>query len=196
VSGGYGHETVEYWEHIYAGDSVGWSIDPLLPSIVAGLEPGAALDIGCGEGQNGQFLAERGWSVVGIDVSPTAIERARERALGGVRFEVADARSWEPGGGFDLVVSIYALPPAGKGRREVLSTAARAVAPGGTVYVAEFDESTTDLWPPEDLVSVDELTSAFDGFALERAEVVGMTHFHDDHVKEWPMAILVAQRSD
>ncbi len=46
---------------------------------------GSALDIGCGTGANAVFLAEKGFDVTAVDISPTAIERARTRAaLAGV----------------------------------------------------------------------------------------------------------------
>lgn len=41
---------------------------------------GRALDIGCGSGHWAVVLARRGWSVTGIDLVPTAVSRARERA--------------------------------------------------------------------------------------------------------------------
>lgn len=189
--GEHGYETPDYWEGVYTGEPWNWAVDALLPEVAAGLTPGNALDIGCGEGQNCRFLAEHGWDVLGIDFSPTAIGRARERAVPGTTFVVADARVWEPDDPFDLVISTYAL---GSRRDAVLPMAAGAVSPGGTAYVAEFDESTENLWPPEDLVSVDELIDAFEGFDLLRAEVVNLRHQHDRHEKEWPMAVVVARR--
>src|SRR5215470_16811405 len=53
----------------------------------------AALEIGCGSGPICCFLAARGWAVRGIDVSPTALEMARQNAaLRGldVQFDAAD----------------------------------------------------------------------------------------------------------
>lgn len=192
----HGHESSEYWEKVYGDKALDWSVDHLLREVIAGLEPGTALDIGCGEGQNTRFLVEHGWSALGIDISRTAIARARERARAGARFEVIDARSWKPEAQFDLVISTYALPPSGKGRDTALAMAAAAVAPGGTAYVVEFDGSTEDLWPASDLVTVDELVAFFGGFEIERAEVVTIPHQHDDHRGEWPMAVVVAQRPD
>ena len=185
-----GYETPEYWEGVYAAPAE-WPVDPLLPQVVADLTPGTALDVGCGEGQNSWYLADQGWSVLGIDFAPTAIARARDGAPAEARFAVADARSWTPEAPFDLVISTYAL---GSRRHEMLPMMANAVSPGGTAYIAEFDVSTRDLWPDEDLVSVDELVGAFAGFHIERAEVLPLLHYHDDHAEEWPMAILVAQR--
>ena len=49
------------------------------------------LDLGCGDGTIGLFLARLGYQYVGIDISEAAIERARQRAAEndvGARFEV------------------------------------------------------------------------------------------------------------
>ncbi len=55
------------------------------PEVVAlegsGLIRGRVLDVGCGTGENVLFLAWRGYPTVGIDISPTAIERARAKAV-------------------------------------------------------------------------------------------------------------------
>src|ERR1700676_2864379 len=44
------------------------------------LAPCRALDLGCGTGANAVWLAQQGFAVVGVDVSPAAVERARRRA--------------------------------------------------------------------------------------------------------------------
>ena len=57
------------------------------------MAPCRAVELGCGSGTNAVFLAEQGFDVTGIDLSPTAIDRAKERAsLAGVnvRFLAAD----------------------------------------------------------------------------------------------------------
>lgn len=38
----------------------------------------AALDAGCGEGADGVWLARRGWSVTGVDISCIALKPANE----------------------------------------------------------------------------------------------------------------------
>ncbi len=43
-----------------------------------------ALDIGCGDGRHASFLADRGWTIVGLDASATGLVRASERV--GPRF--------------------------------------------------------------------------------------------------------------
>src|SRR6202030_3346594 len=43
----------------------------------AGLTPGRALDVGCGEGADAIWLARSGWKVTAIDVSDVAVRKAR-----------------------------------------------------------------------------------------------------------------------
>lgn len=60
----------------------------------AGLVRGAVLDIGCGFGDNAVYLAQRGFAVTGLDISPTALSTAERRAADAavhVGFAVADA---------------------------------------------------------------------------------------------------------
>ncbi len=55
---------------------------------------GSVLDIGCGTGEHALFFAGEGYEVWGIDSSPLAIEKAREKAAGRglhVHFLVLDA---------------------------------------------------------------------------------------------------------
>lgn len=73
-------------------------------------EHGQALDVGCGTGSNSLWLAEQGFTVLGIDVSSIAIEKARARAAdAGVdcRFAVADFLCGDIAGGpFDIVFDL------------------------------------------------------------------------------------------
>jgi methyl halide transferase len=57
------------------------------------IAPCRAIDVGCGSGINAVWLAQHGFDVTGIDVSPLAIEQARARAAAAgveVRFEEDD----------------------------------------------------------------------------------------------------------
>jgi len=64
-------------------------LSPLLPA-----PPATVLDLGCGTGSLSVLLAERGYDVTGVDLSPRMIERARAKAAAhqvSVRLLVGDA---------------------------------------------------------------------------------------------------------
>ena len=64
--------TQEFWDARYRSTDQVWSgkPNPHLVEHVSTLSPGAALDVGSGEGADALWLASRGWQVTGVDVSP------------------------------------------------------------------------------------------------------------------------------
>jgi SAM-dependent methyltransferase len=69
---------------------------------------GRAIDLGCGTGANTVWLAQQGFDVTGVDISPLAIERATARAQvagANCRFLIADLRNppSELSGPFDFL---------------------------------------------------------------------------------------------
>src|SRR6201989_1493524 len=84
--------TNEMFDSAYKGEApdmgVGtkppWSIGEPQPEIAALIDAGKfhgeVLDAGCGEAATALVLAERGFTTVGLDQSPTAIELARREA--------------------------------------------------------------------------------------------------------------------
>ena len=77
------------WEEHYAERDRVWSgrVNVRLAEVAESLPPGRALDLGCGEGGDAMWLAERGWHVTAVDISQTALDRAaadaRSRNLSG-----------------------------------------------------------------------------------------------------------------
>ena len=134
------------WEERYASVERLWSGRPndWLPELATDWEPGTALEIGCGEGADVLWLAERGWQVVGLDLSATAIGRLTGQAerLGvasRVTGRVHDAGDGLPAGPFDLVTSFYVHgghEPGSLDLMALLSDAAARVAPGGHLLTA------------------------------------------------------------
>ncbi|HET9595773.1 MAG TPA: class I SAM-dependent methyltransferase [Anaeromyxobacteraceae bacterium] len=61
-----------------------WELGAPQPEVVRLADEGAfrggVLDVGCGTGEHALLLAARGHAVTGVDMSPTAIERARTKA--------------------------------------------------------------------------------------------------------------------
>ena len=131
----------DFWEERYAGSSRVWSGAPnrTLVEVVARLQPGRALDLGCGEGADVIWLAQRGWQATGVDISETAIARARAAAsdldLPQARFDAADLASWHPDGAYELVSASFLQSPVALSRPEILRSAAALVAPGGYLLV-------------------------------------------------------------
>ncbi|MFB4310175.1 MFS transporter [Actinomadura sp. GTD37] len=134
----------EFWEARYAEHDHVWSGDPnaILVQEISGLEPGTALDLGCGEGGDAIWLARRGWRVTATDISRTALDRAARHAADA---GVADRVDWQrhdlaasfPEGAYDLVTALFLHSPAeGMPREAILRSAAAAVAPGGTLFIA------------------------------------------------------------
>jgi 2-polyprenyl-3-methyl-5-hydroxy-6-metoxy-1,4-benzoquinol methylase len=112
-----------------------------------------ALVVGCGTGEDAEFLASLGFVVTGFDIAPTAIAIARERhPQSTVDYQVADltalpAQWWD---GFDLVVEIYTLQPLyGEIRARAIAAVHKPVAPGGTLLVISM--ATTEDDPVRDL---------------------------------------------
>ena len=126
------------WNARYLESEQIWSGNPnaALVGEVAGLTPGTALDLGCGEGADAIWLARQGWQVTGVDVSDVALDRARQHAdAAGVRVEfVLDDLATSPGE-FDLVTSFFLHVPEAALRERTLLVAAASVAPGGTLLV-------------------------------------------------------------
>ena len=134
----------EDWDARYAAVENLWAAKPnrFLVAEVDDLEPGRALDLACGEGQNAIWLATLGWRVTGVDYSGVAIAKARGRAeRDGVdaEFVCADLVTYEPGSRvFDLIIVLY-LHISSRERRLVLERAAAALAPGGTFLMIGHD---------------------------------------------------------
>lgn len=172
----------EDWNRRYAAVENVWSAKPnrFLAAEVSDLEPGRALDLACGEGQNAIWLAARGWIVSGVDYSEVAIEKARARAARddvAVDFRCADLVGYEPEpAAFDLVLVLYLHIPV-RERRGVLERAAAALAPGGTFVLVGHDllnlsEGVGGPSDPEILSTPDEIASELPGLEIQKAERV------------------------
>lgn len=135
-----------------------WSIGEPQPEIAALIEQGRfrgdVLDVGCGEAAVDLYLAERGFTTVGLDLSPTAIELARaeaaKRGLTNASFEVADISAF---GGYDgrfntIVDStlFHSIPV--EAREGYQQSIVRAAAPGASYFVLVFDRAGVPDGPP------------------------------------------------
>jgi SAM-dependent methyltransferase len=130
------------WDARYAASEQIWSRGPnqFVEAELAGLEPGAALDLACGEGRNALWLAARGWSVTALDFSGVAVDRGRRHAghlpVAWVVGDVLTVALPEA----DLVVLAYLQLPEDE-RRTAVRRAFEALRPGGTFFLVAHDST-------------------------------------------------------
>jgi SAM-dependent methyltransferase len=143
-----------YWDNRYGTGTDVWSgaANPVLVSETAGLPPGRALEVGCGEGADSIWLASRGWRVTAVDFSGVALERAaaRSRRAGADESESAQIAArigWEqhdltrwapPATAFDLVSAQFMHLPSTE-RGVLYAALSDAVSPGGTLLIVGHD---------------------------------------------------------
>jgi SAM-dependent methyltransferase len=170
------------WDQRYATTDLVWGAGPnrFLVAEVEGLPPGRALDLGCGEGRNAIWLAQRGWQVSGVDFSEVGLDKARSLAVERgveVTWVRADLLDYQPDhGAFDLVIVMYIQLPAAQ-LADVMKRASAALAPGGTLLVVGHDllnlsQGYGGPQNPEVLFTPADIERDLPGLSIERAERV------------------------
>ena len=174
----------EFWDARYAAGSV-WSDTPnaWVAGMTSDLDPGLAVDLGAGEGRNALWLAERGWEVTAVDISPvglaTGAAKAAENGLD-IEWVAADATTWVSPQLVDLVVVAYLQLPA-DALALAIGNAASYLAPGGTLALVSHDRENIvrGVGGPQDpalLTTVEELLAAASGLEIvECAQVTRET---------------------
>ena len=138
-------------EEMGAGVKPPWSSGEPQPELAVLIEQGKfhgdVLDAGCGEAAISLHLAERGFTTVGLDQSPTAIELAKaeaaNRGLANASFDVADISNF---GGYDgrfgtIVDSTLFHSMPVELRDGYQQSIVRAAAPGASYFVLVFDKA-------------------------------------------------------
>jgi 2-polyprenyl-3-methyl-5-hydroxy-6-metoxy-1,4-benzoquinol methylase len=162
------------WEERYRAKPAVWSgrPNPQLVAEAAGLTPGRALDVGCGEGADALWLAERGWRVNATDISTTALDRAAAHAAAAqladrIDWTHADLRHQLPAErAYDLVSAQYMHLPS-EARRNLFERLAAAVAPGGTLLIvghhpSDLRTSAHRMHFPDMMFTGEEVAAALD----------------------------------
>lgn len=124
----------QFWLQYQPIEQLVASIRRLLPT------GGTVLDVGCGDGVLAVALAPLAGHVLGVDLSPTMINAAQQRAqqqgVTNVQFALGDIQQVAlPADSFDLVISSFALH-----HTDLVATLPRltqAVRPGGWLFMQE-----------------------------------------------------------
>ena len=149
-----------------------WNIGEPQPELAALVAAGKfrsdVLDAGCGFAELSLALAAQGYTVVGVDLTPTAIaaatKSAQERGLTTASFVQADITSFSGyDGRFSTVVDstlFHSLPV--EGRDGYLDAVHRAAAPGASFFVLVFAKGAfpAEMQPKPNEVDEDELRAA------------------------------------
>jgi len=183
------HEEATGWfEPLYADAEHGraevpWAQripNPLLVEWADGVElagDGApALVVGCGYGDDAEYLAARGFSVTAFDISPSAVRGAQQRFPDtAVGYSVADLfalpAAWHRA--YAQVVEIFTVQALPVGLRPAATAAvAGTVAPDGRLLVIARvrDEEAEGDGPPWPLTRSELDMFATDGLRLEQVE--------------------------
>ncbi len=164
------------WDDRYRSGDIPWDMGRPHPLLTERLvldpalgqaEVGGALVPGCGQGWDAMALAEAGWVVTALDVSPRAVALAGwlldDR---GGRALVVDALEWEEP--VDLIFDhtfFCAIPPEERGRFGDLCR--RVLGPGGQLVSIVFPIGRTDSDTPPYAMSVEDVSGALGhGFEL------------------------------
>lgn len=160
---------------------------PELVAVVEGpeaLEPGRALDLGCGTGTNAIYLARHGWDVTAVDLVGRPLRAARQKAAAAgatprfVKGDVTRLPELGVSDGYGLLFDLgcfHGLPPA---RRDAYAAGVTAAAaPGAVLLLYGFAEGA--MRPGPRGVSAGELRERFQGWDLAQA-VRG-----DDRFEAW-----------
>ncbi|RZU75899.1 thioredoxin reductase [Micromonospora kangleipakensis] len=164
------------WEERYRARPAVWSgrPNPQLVAEATALAPGRALDVGCGEGADAVWLAQRGWQVTAVDIADTALRRAAAHAAAAgeavaarITWAQADLRDQPPTAGrYDLVSAQFMHLP-GDARRQLFARLAAAVAPGGTLLIvghhpSDLRTTAHRMHFPEMMFTAEEVASDLD----------------------------------
>jgi SAM-dependent methyltransferase len=146
-----------------------------------------AVVVGCGLGEDSEFLAGLGFATTAFDFSAAAIQSVHRRFPDStVDYRVADLLNLPPDwlGAFDLVVeslTVQAIPP--QYRTEAIAAVCSLVAKGGTLFVHAGAKDEAEADPEE---GPWRLTRAqVESFEADGLTLVSIDMLEEPEVKRW-----------
>lgn len=139
--------TAPRWDQIYQGRDVKVPVNPsaLVLETTANLQPGAALDVGMGNGRNAIYLARKGWKVTGIDISGEAVKQALAEAKKlnvSIEARVSRLEDLQPyQNRFDVILCMYVQDLATKNAKKIVDM----LKPGGLLIIEGYHQTAPAL---------------------------------------------------
>lgn len=147
-----------FWNGKFANSATAFNRSPsrLVVEAIRGRKPGAAVDLGMGQGRNAIYLAQHGWQTTGVDLSDVAVKQANQRALElGLRlngivdsldhFEIGKNR-------WDLIALFYVHAWYNGTRPASTRRIVQALRPGGLVVMEGFAGKESFMFQPNELL--------------------------------------------
>ena len=187
------------YEEWYKGDEYYWGLEPgrFLGELIR-LNPPAqnkkVLDIGCGEGKDAVYMAEKGYDVTAFDLTENGIRKTL--ALAGnrnvsINAYVDDINTFEINGQFDIIYSTGTIQYLfDENKENFFAKIKKMIKPNGIVYLNVFVEKPFLELPPdwdieEKMWRSGELFTFFSDWKMERIDEVifedssgGIPHYH------------------
>ncbi len=149
------------------------------------------LDIGCGTGRHSRELAKRGYSVTGVDLSESQLNRAKELAEKEklkIDFQIQDARALTFSNEFDLAIMIcegaFPLMETDEMNYQILKSATKALKENGKLIFTTLNGLFPLFHSVKDFLAKasDEGNATYDknSFDLMTFRDHNITHIEDD----------------
>ena len=127
-----------------------------------------ALDLAMGEGRNGVYLATQGFDVLGLDISPTGLNKANQLAEHHnvkIQTQVVDLESYQLKKNFyDVILCTYYM------QRDLFKQIKDSLKPGGMVVIETYNTDYLQYarFPKKYLLEHNELLEIFKEFKIIR----------------------------
>ena len=187
------------YEKWYEGDEYYWGLEPgdflfELINLCPPAENTKVLDIGCGEGKDAVFMAEKGYDVTAFDLTENGIRKtialAHKRGVK-VNAYVDDINTFETDEQFDIIFSTGTVQYIFDENKEAFFKKLEKITkPNGIVFINVFVEKSFLELPPdwdkeEKMWKSGELFTYFSDWKFEKIDEVifednsgGIPHYH------------------
>jgi SAM-dependent methyltransferase len=158
------------WDKYYDMEEFLYGIKPIpfLKDNINLLPKNKALDLAMGEGRNGVYLATQGFDVLGLDISPIGLNKAKQLAKHlntKIQTRVVDLENYQlEKNSYDVIICTYYM------QRDLFDQIKDSLRPGGMALIETFntDYLKYSRFPKKYLLKHNELLEIFKDFKIIR----------------------------